>query len=93
MSASVRAYPTIALVGRHETPGIAEPLGRLAAFLVARGHRVLIDAETAKFTPLPGYPTAPTIELAAQASTLRSSSAATAPCWRSRANSHLSVCR
>ncbi len=64
MSASVRAFPTIALVGRHATPGIAEPLGDLAAFLVARGHRVLIDAETAKFTALPGYPTAPTIELA-----------------------------
>jgi NAD+ kinase len=67
MSASVQAFPTIALVGRHETPGIAEPLGRLAAFLAARGHRVLIDAETARFTPLPGYPTAPTIELAGNA--------------------------
>jgi NAD+ kinase len=64
MSASVRAFPTIALVGRHATPGIAEPLGRLASFLVARGHRVLIDAETAKFTPLPGYPTAPIVDLA-----------------------------
>ena len=67
MSASVRAFPTIALVGRHATAGIAEPLGRLAAFLVARGHRVLIDAETAKFTPLPGLPTLPTIELARKA--------------------------
>lgn len=67
MSASVRAFPTIALVGRHETPGIAEPLGRLAAFLVARGHRVLIDAETAKFTPLPGHPTVPIVELAGKA--------------------------
>jgi NAD+ kinase len=67
MSASARAFPTIALVGRHETPGIAKPLGRLAAFLVARGHRVLVDAATAESTPIPGYPTAPTIELARQA--------------------------
>jgi NAD+ kinase len=68
MSASVRAFPTIALVGRLATPGIAEPLGRLAAFLVGRGHRVLIDAETARFTPLPGYPTSPTADLAREAS-------------------------
>jgi NAD+ kinase len=66
MSASVQAFPTIALVGRHATPGLAEPLGRLASFLASRGHRVLIDAETAKFTPLPGYPTAPTVDLAGQ---------------------------
>ena len=67
MSASAQAFPTIALVGRHATPGIAEPLGRLAAFLSARGHRVLIDAETAKFTPLPGFPASPTIELSRKA--------------------------
>jgi NAD+ kinase len=59
MSASPRAFPTIGLVGRYATPGIAEPLARLAEFLVHRGHRVIIDAETARFTPLPGYPTAP----------------------------------
>jgi NAD+ kinase len=63
MSASVRAFPTIALVGRHASPGIAEPLTRLAAFLAARGHRVLLDAETAQLAPLPGYPTAPAAEL------------------------------
>ena len=51
-------FATIALIGRYATPGIAEPLGRLAAFLTARGHRVILDAETAEFTPLPGYPTA-----------------------------------
>jgi NAD+ kinase len=59
MSATLGAFPTIGLVGRYATPGIAEPLGRLAQFLVRRGHRVIIDAETAMFTPLPGYPTAP----------------------------------
>jgi NAD+ kinase len=67
MSASVRAFPTIALVGRHASPGIAEPLTRLAAFLAARGHRVLLDAETAQLAPLPGYPTAPAAELGREA--------------------------
>jgi NAD+ kinase len=66
MSASVKAFPTIALVGRHASPGIAEPLSRLAAFLVARGHRVLLDEETARLTPLLGYSTAPSAELGKQ---------------------------
>jgi len=66
MSASVNAFPTIALVGRHASPGIAEPLSRLAAFLVARGHRVLLDEETARLSPLLGYPTAPSAELGKQ---------------------------
>jgi len=66
MSASVQAFPTIALVGRHASPGIAEPLSRLAAFLVARGHRVLLDEETARLSPLPGYSTAPSAELGKQ---------------------------
>ena len=61
MSAA-QPFPTIALVGRYASPGIAEPLSRLAAFLTGRGHRVLIDAETARLTPLPGYPTAPMAE-------------------------------
>jgi NAD+ kinase len=67
MSAAAQSFPTIALVGRYASPGIAEPLNRLAAFLTARGHRVLIDAETARLTPLPGYPTAPMVELGHEA--------------------------
>lgn len=63
MSAPAQPFPTIALVGRYASPAIAEPLGRLAAFLARRGHRVLLDAETARFTPLPGYPTAPLADL------------------------------
>jgi NAD+ kinase len=47
------------LVGRHVSPGIAEPLSRLAAFLAARGHDVVIEAETARSTQLAGFPTAP----------------------------------
>ena len=60
-------FATIALIGRYATPGIAEPLGRLAAFLTARGHRVILDAETDEFTPLPGYPTASTADMGADA--------------------------
>ena len=67
MSAPAPLFPTIALVGRYASPAIAEPLGRLAAFLAKRGHRVLLDAETAQFTPLPGYPTAPMAEIGRQA--------------------------
>ena len=63
LNATLGAFPTIALVGRHASPGIAEPLGRLARFLAARGHRVVLDAATARDTPLQGYPTAPTDEL------------------------------
>ena len=67
MSAADRLFPTIALIGRYASPGIAEPLERLAAFLAARGHRVVLDSETAQCTPLPGYPTAPIGELGLQA--------------------------
>jgi NAD+ kinase len=53
----------VALVGRHASPGIAEPLGRLAEFLRRRGHAVIIDAETAAYAPVPGYPTCPVHQL------------------------------
>jgi NAD+ kinase len=67
MSAAAQPFPTIALVGRYASPGIAEPLNRLATFLTGRRHRVLIDAETARLTPLPGYPTASMAELGREA--------------------------
>jgi len=55
--AAVR-FRRVALVGRYASPGIAEPLSRLAAFLSERGHAVVLEAETARNTPLLGYPTA-----------------------------------
>lgn len=67
MTSPGNPFATIALIGRYASPGIAEPLGRLAAFLTARGHRVILDAETAEFTPLPGYPTASTADMGANA--------------------------
>ena len=45
-------------MGRYASPGIAEPLARLAAFVAARGHEVVLDAETVRAAPLDGYATA-----------------------------------
>jgi NAD+ kinase len=56
-------FRRVALVGRYASPGIAEPLGQLAAFLAKRGHEVVLEAETAAYTPLPGYPTAAASDL------------------------------
>jgi NAD+ kinase len=49
-------FPRIALVGRLGTPGLAEPLARLAAFLGARGHLLITEAETAQYASLPNAP-------------------------------------
>jgi NAD+ kinase len=67
MSDPDQPFSTIALVGRYAGTGIAEPLERLAAFLTRRGHRVLLDAETAQLTPVPGYPAAPLLQLGREA--------------------------
>ena len=63
MGGPVQRFATVALIGRYASAGIAEPLQRLAAFLAARGHDVVLDAETAQCTPLPGYRTAPAEDL------------------------------
>jgi NAD+ kinase len=52
-------FRRVALIGRRATPGIAEPLSRLAAFLVSVGHDVVLEDETARSTPIPGYRSAP----------------------------------
>ena len=59
-------FHRVALVGRHVSPGIAEPLSRLAAFLASRGHDVVIEAETARSTELAGFPVAPAEALGAR---------------------------
>ena len=46
------AFERIALVGRYASPGMAQPLARLAQFLGDRGHEVMLEAETAKQAPL-----------------------------------------
>ena len=57
-SRSGPAFPRIALVGRYASPDLGVPLSRLASHLRARGHDVVLEAETARNAPLPGYPTA-----------------------------------
>jgi len=52
------AFPRVAIVGRHESPGLASPLSRLASYLSAKGHSVVLEGETARHSPLSGYPTA-----------------------------------
>jgi NAD+ kinase len=52
-------FRRVALVGRHVSPGIAEPLSRLASFLVARGHEVIVESDTARCTGIAGYASAP----------------------------------
>jgi NAD+ kinase len=52
----VAVFRRAALVGRHVSPGIAEPLSRLASFLATRGLEVVIETETARSTGIPGFP-------------------------------------
>ena len=49
------ALRRVALIGRRAGVELAEPLSRLAAFLAASGHEVVIEEETARATPLPAY--------------------------------------
>jgi NAD+ kinase len=51
-------YRRVALVGRYASPGIASSLSRIASFVAARGHSVVLDAETARSAPIPGCPVA-----------------------------------
>ena len=54
MPAPVKRFNRIALVGRYAGAATAEPLARLAQFLVGRGHDVVVEAETARLAQLPG---------------------------------------
>jgi NAD+ kinase len=67
VDARAAAFRRVALIGRHATVGLAEPLSRLAAFLAAAGHDIVIEDETARSTPLPGYPSAPAEALGTRA--------------------------
>ena len=54
----VSHFHQVALIGRPVSPGIAEPLSRLASFLATRGHEVVIEAETARSTGIAAFPVA-----------------------------------
>ena len=47
-------FPRIALVGRRSTPAIAAPIAELGAMLAARGHGIVLDAETAEYAAVAG---------------------------------------
>jgi hypothetical protein len=56
-------FPRVALIGRHASPAVAAPLTHLATFLAHRGHAIVLEAETARYTPLAGHPVAAASEL------------------------------
>lgn len=60
-------FPRIALVGRPSTPGLDAPLARLAAFLAKRGHRVVVEEETAAQVAGARFAIAPAEAIGAQA--------------------------
>lgn len=52
-------FRTIAIVGKYQSQGIAEPLTAIAAYLRDRGYQPLIEKDTAENIGLTDYPTAP----------------------------------
>jgi NAD+ kinase len=58
MPASPARFSRIALVGRYASPSIGVPLKALVEFLRARGHAIVLESETARYTSLPDLPTA-----------------------------------
>jgi NAD+ kinase len=54
---SPERFHRIALIGRHGGPGAMAPLAVLAAFLLARGHAVSVDADTAVLAGVDGTTT------------------------------------
>ena len=49
-------FPRVVLIGRPGSPGLAEPLVRLAQFLTDRGHTVVLESETAALAMQPPLP-------------------------------------
>ncbi|KAF1029876.1 MAG: NAD kinase [Burkholderia plantarii] len=60
-------FQTVALVGRSNTPGIAEPLAALAATIAARGLDVVFEADTAREYGTGGHPALTPSEIGARA--------------------------
>jgi NAD+ kinase len=50
-------FHRISLIARHGSPSGTAPLGSLARFLIARGHEVAVDADTARLEGLDGVGT------------------------------------
>ena len=62
---SMDAVRRVGVVGRYNTPAIAEPLKRLAGYLAARDLTVVMESETATDLHLPHYATASVAKLGA----------------------------
>ncbi|MBV8259887.1 MAG: NAD kinase, partial [Paraburkholderia sp.] len=60
-------FKTVALVGRSNTPGIAEPLMALAQTIAKRGFEVVFEAQTAEEIGAQGYPALQPAEIGARA--------------------------
>lgn len=56
-------FKTVALIGKHKTPEIAEPLLRLAAFLTGKGVAVVVDELTAQYLDKHSYAEAALAEM------------------------------
>ena len=60
-------FKTVALVGRSNTPGIAEPLMALAQTISKRGFEVVFEVQTAQEIGAQGYPSLQIAEIGARA--------------------------
>ena len=60
-------FKTVALVGRSNTPGIAEPLTALAQTISKRGFEVVFEVQTAQEIGAQGYPALQPAEIGARA--------------------------
>jgi NAD+ kinase len=60
-------FPRVALIGRPSSPGLDAPLSRLAAFLAARGHQVVVEEESAAQVAGALFAVAPADAIGAQA--------------------------
>ena len=67
MPASPQPQQIIALVVRHNTPGVEEPVGRIRDFLSASGYRVVFEADTAANLALEGIESMTVAEIGIQA--------------------------
>lgn len=61
-------FPTVAIIGRYNDAGIAQPLLAIARMLEEAGRTVIFEAETAVNTGVSGYPAVTASELGSRAS-------------------------
>ena len=67
MRAMPSAFKTIAIVGKYQSQGIAEPLAAIAGYLKTAGFDPIIEKDTAENIGLSGYATAPVDQIGAAA--------------------------